>query len=51
MRFGSGTEVTETLFDVCFAVISGSRETPMALPLCAISGSRDAGGAPQRRAK
>ena len=34
----SGTQVTEALFYVCFALISGSRETLVALPLCAITG-------------
>jgi hypothetical protein len=30
--------------DVYFALINGSREMPVALPVCANTGSRDAGG-------
>jgi len=39
--YGSGSipEVGDHDFDVCFAPESGSRETPVALPLCARSGN------------
>ncbi len=36
---GSTAEVGNHVCDVRFALISGSRDTPVALPLCAISGS------------